>query len=222
MTGGQDRAAAVRRVALAAAVRVPSVREAIASTATPPLKAGGLRHGTRRPGRRGVRPGSLIANPLVRVKGPGLVRLDTVLGGQLAVLTAREPDQALAGFCERCGLALLRIRAAPRQEDNPAQVRAACRPEDNPARAPEAADGGVPKADWTDVCLAAGDPAGPMRALIADPGLSVLVRPDGVIATIATGGRLPELPWPIRPRASPQLPDAYPAPRPDATSPVGS
>ena len=42
MTGGQDRAAAVRRIALAAAVRSERVREAIASTATPSLKAGAL------------------------------------------------------------------------------------------------------------------------------------------------------------------------------------
>ena len=119
MTGGQDRAAAVRRVALAAAVRVAPVREAIASTATPRLKAGALQHRAGRPGSRGIRAGSLIPNPLVRVKGPGLVRLDTVLAGQAAVLTAREPDQALAGFCERYGLALLRIRPGIRAGGQP-------------------------------------------------------------------------------------------------------
>ena len=42
MTGGQDRAAAVRRIALAAAVRSKHVRQAMASTATPRLKAGAL------------------------------------------------------------------------------------------------------------------------------------------------------------------------------------
>ena len=42
MTGGQDRAAAVRRIALAAAVRSEHVRQAMASTATPRLKAGAL------------------------------------------------------------------------------------------------------------------------------------------------------------------------------------
>ena len=40
MTGGQDRAAAVRRIALAAAVRSERIRDAIASTATPRLTAG--------------------------------------------------------------------------------------------------------------------------------------------------------------------------------------
>jgi 3-(3-hydroxy-phenyl)propionate hydroxylase len=203
MTGGQERAAAVRRVALAAAVRVAPVREAIASTATPPLKAGALQHGTRRPGRHGIRAGSLIANPLVRVKGPGLVRLDAVLGGQTAVLTAREPDQPLADFCDRYGLALLRIRPESVPENSPGPLR-------------EAAERAAGRARWTDVCLAVGDPAGPLGALIADPGLSVLVRPDRVIAAVAAGRSLPEVPWPIRlQQASTQHPDAPPVPRPD-------
>ncbi len=197
MTGGQDRVAAVRRVALAAAVRVKPVREAIASTATPRLKAGALQHGTRRPGRREIRPGALISNPVVSM-GPGPVRLDVVLAGKTAVLTAREPDRALARFCDRYGLALLRIR--------PQSV-----PEDDPGPPRQSADGGVRKPDWTDVRLPAGDPAGPMRALIADPGLSVLVRPDRVIAAVAAGGGLPEVPWPIRPPASPLHTDAHPA-----------
>jgi len=197
MTGGQDRAAAVRRVALAAAVRVAPVREAIASTATPALKAGALQHRAGRPGRRGVRVGSLIPNPLILGKGPGPVRLDAVLAGRAAVLTAREPDQALAGFCERYGLALLRIR--------PGSV-----PQDKPVPPREAADGGARTVGWADVCLPAGDPAGPVRALIADPGLSVLVRPDCVIAAVAGGRRPPEVPWPIRP----QYPDTHMCPDP--------
>ena len=204
MTGGQDRAAAVRRVALAAAVRVAPVREAIASTATPRLKAGALQHGTGRPGRRAVRAGSLIPNPLVRGKGPGPVRLDAVLAGQAAVLTAREPDQALAGFCERYRLALLRIRPGSVPEDNAAALR-------------EAAAEDAREARWTDVCLPPGDLAGPLRVLIADPGLSVLIRPDRVIAAVAAGGSLPEVPWPIRP----QHPNTPTASRPDlAISPA--
>jgi 3-(3-hydroxy-phenyl)propionate hydroxylase len=186
MTGGQDRAAAVRRVALAAAVRVAPVREAIASTATPRLKAGALQHRTGRPARRRVRAGSLIPNPLVRVKSPEPVRLDAVLAGQAAVLTAREPDHALAGFCERYRLALLRIRPGSVPEDSLVPLREAA----------EAAR----RARWTDVCLPPGDLASPLRALIADPGLSVLLRPDRVIAAVAAGGRLPEVPWPIRPQ----------------------
>ena len=194
MTGGQDRAAAVRRVALAAAVRVAPVREAIASTATPPLKTGALQHRAGRPGSRRIRAGSLIPNPLVRMTGPGLVRLDAVLAGQTAVLTAREPDQALAGFCERYGLALLRIRARSM-------------PDDKPGPLPEAGECGTGEAPWTDLCLSADEPAGPIRALLADPGLSVLVRPDRVIAAVAAGRRQPEVPWPIRPMARPLHPE---------------
>ena len=202
MTGGQDRAAAVRRVALAAAIRVAPVREAIASTATPPLKAGALQHRAGRPGNRRIRAGSLIPNPLVRVKSPGPLRLDAVLAGQAAVLTAREPDQALAGFCERYRLALLRIRPASVPEDNLVPLREAAAEDARTAR-------------WTDVCLPPGDLASPLRALIADPGLSVLVRPDRVIAAVAAGGRLPEVPWPIRPH----YPDARLCPDP-AISPA--
>jgi 3-(3-hydroxy-phenyl)propionate hydroxylase len=208
MTGGQDRAAAVRRLALAAAVRVAPVREAIASTATPPLKSGALQHGTRRPGRQGVRAGSLIGNPLVRVRGSGLVRLDTVLAGQAAVLTAREPDQPLAGFCDRYGLALVLIRQGSVPEDSPGPLR-------------EAEDRAAGKAPSTDVCLASRNPTGPLGALIADPDLSVLVRPDSVIAAVAAGRSLPEVPWPIRPQASPRHPDVPRVSRPDpAISPA--
>ena len=49
MTGGQGRAAAVRRAALAAAVRSARVRESIVSTASPRLKAGALQRATRMP-----------------------------------------------------------------------------------------------------------------------------------------------------------------------------
>ena len=48
MTGGQDRAAAVRRIALAAAVRNDSISEFMGSTATPRLKAGALQQPPRR------------------------------------------------------------------------------------------------------------------------------------------------------------------------------
>ncbi len=187
MTGGQDKAAAVRRVALAAAVRIAPVREGIASTATPPLKTGALRHRTGRPGTRRIRAGSLIPNPLVCVESLRPVRLDAVPAGQAAILTAREPDQALTGFCGRYGLALLRLRAGSVPDDNPV-----------PLREPAAEDARKPR--WTDVYLHPHDLAGPLRALIADPGLSVLLRPDRVIAAVAAGGRLPEVPWPIRPQ----------------------
>src|SRR5208282_2931459 len=68
MTGGQDRAAAVRRIALAAAVRSERICQAMGSTATPRLKAGALQPAPRLlpsgiPA--ALRPGGLIPNPLV-------------------------------------------------------------------------------------------------------------------------------------------------------------
>ena len=135
---------------------------------------------------------------------PRPVRLDAILAGRTTVLTAREPEEALADLCDRYGLQLLRIRPGFVPEDNAVPLR-------------EAAAEDARKARWTDVCLAAADPADPMGALIADPGLSVLIRPDRVIAAIAPGRSLPEVPWPIRP----QHPNTPPASRPDlAISPA--
>ena len=102
MTGGQDRAAAVRRVALATAVRSEHVRQAMASTATPRLKTGALQRPPRRLLPSGIpaalRPGGLIPNPLVSAGDGPPVQLDAILAGRTAVLTARRPDPALTGF----------------------------------------------------------------------------------------------------------------------------
>jgi 3-(3-hydroxy-phenyl)propionate hydroxylase len=192
MTGGQDRAAAVRRIALAAAVRSDRACEVIASTATPRLKTGALHQRppllrSRTPAT--LRPGGLIANPLVTA-GAGLpmgdgapagedvpVRLDVVLRGRTAVLTARQPDPGLVDLCDRHGLLLVKISAP------------AAAGESAPAPGPQPARG------WADVRLAGHGGAAPLQALISDPMLSVVVRPDRVIAAVATGSRLPRLPW---------------------------
>ena len=180
MTGGQDRAAAVRRIALAAAVRSKHVREAMASTATPRLKAGVLQAAPRLlpsgiPA--ALRPGGLIPNPLVQAGDGTPVRLDAILDGRTAVLTARRPDPALTGFCRRHGLALVRISSTP---------------------GTQTPGGPGPQQDtgWIDVRLAGTPPAG-MRALAAYPALTVIVRPDRVIAAAGTRCRLPHLPWHI-------------------------
>jgi len=195
MTGGQDRAAAVRRVALAAAVRIPPVRDALAATATPRLKVGALQRGTwRMPGRPGsrVRPGSLIPNPLVLVPGAAPVRLDTLLAGRITMLITREPEAALADLCDRYGIQLLRVRAATAPDDPARPGSPAAR---QPGRAPRR---------WIEVRLVGGEPTGPMQAMLARPALSVLVRPDRVIAATADGHRLPAVPWPIRPHTTAQ------------------
>jgi 3-(3-hydroxy-phenyl)propionate hydroxylase len=202
MTGGQDQAAAVRRIALAAAVRSDRVSEFMGATATPRLKTGALQHAPRRPFGPGIpaplRPGGLFPNPLVTAGDGPPARLDTILAGRTAVLTTRCPDAGLAGFCRRRGLVLARI-SAPGTEPPSTQQ----------------------DAGWIDVRLA-GDaaPAG-LRALIADPALTVLVRPDRVVAAVGTRSRLPRLPWHIPAAAGPERPaTAPPAAHPEPAPPV--
>ena len=210
MTGGQDRAAAVRRIALAAAVRSERVCQAMGSTATPRLKAGAL----QRPPRlilsgipSALRPGGLIPNPLVSAGDGPPVRLDAILAGRTAVLTARRPDAGLADFCRQHGLVLVRISSSHAAG--------------TPGR--PAAD---PDAGWIDVRLA-GDrrPAG-LRALAAlgsNPALTVVVRPDRVVAAVAPRCRLPRLPWPIPATAGRGSPvTAHPPAHPDHARPFPS
>src|SRR5271166_4617442 len=200
MTGGQDRAAAVRRIALAAAVRSDRISEFMGSTATPRLKAGALQQPARRLLPSGIpaalRAGGLIPNPLVSAADGPPVRLDTILAGRTAVLTARRPDAGLADFCRRHGTVLVRISRTS-GTDTPA------------------GPGAGEDADWIDVRLA-GDalPAG-MRALTADPALTVIVRPDRVVAAVEPRSRLPRLPWYVPASAV----SGYPAPAPSPARP---
>ena len=205
MTGGQDRAAAVRRIALAAAVRSDRICQAMGSTATPRLAAGALQPSPRRFLPSGIPPalrvGSLIPNPLVSAGDGTPVRLDAILAGRPAVLTARHPDAGLAGFCRRHGLVLARISA--------------------PGTGTPPGPGAQQDDRWIDVRLA-GDttPAG-LRALAADPALTVLVRPDRVVAAAGTQSRLPRLPWNIPAAAGPERPaTAPPAAHPESAVPV--
>jgi 3-(3-hydroxy-phenyl)propionate hydroxylase len=200
MTGGQDRTAAVRRIALAAAVRSKHVRQAMASTATPPLKTGALQPVPRfQPSgiSAALRPGGLIPNPLVSVGDGTPVRLDAVLAGRTAVLTARRPDPALTGFCRRHGLALVRIST--------------------PGTQTHGWPGTQEDAGWIDVRLAGSTPPAGVRALTANPALTVIVRPDRVIAATGTRYRPPRLPWHIpatagRGHAAATHPPANPGP----------
>ena len=205
MTGGQDRAAAVRRIALAAAVRSDRICQAMGSTATPRLKTGALQHAPRRPFGSGIpaplRAGGLFPNPLVSAGDGPPARLDAILAGRPAVLTARRPDAGLAGFCRRHGLVLARISAPG---TGTPQDRA-------PGRTP---------AGSTSVSPATHRPPG-LRALAADPALTVLVRPDRVVAAAGTRSRLPRLPWYIPAAAGPERPaTAPPAAHPESASPV--
>ncbi|HEX9352885.1 MAG TPA: hypothetical protein VF933_03565 [Streptosporangiaceae bacterium] len=120
------------------------------------------------------------------------VRLDAILAGRPAVLTARRPGAGLADFCRRHGLVLARISA--------------------PGTGTPPRPGAQQDAGWIDVRLV-GDaaPAG-MRALVADPALTVLVRPDRVVAAVGTRSRLPRLPWYIPAAIGPERPATAPRP----------
>ena len=181
MTGGQDRAAAIRRVALAAAVRSARLRDAMASTATPRLKTGALQHTSRRSLLAGVpsalRPGGLIPNPLVTIGDGAPVRLDTILAGRAAVLTGRRPDAELIGFCHRHGLVLVQISNTAPNTGNTRQP------------------GAGPDTDRIGIRLVAGRRAAGLQVLATNPALTVIVRPDRVIAAVEGRHRLPRLPW---------------------------
>jgi hypothetical protein len=56
--------------------------------------------------------------------------------------------------------------------------------------------GADPDAGWTDVHLAADPRPACLQALAANPALTVIVRPDRVIAAVEPQCRLPRLPWP--------------------------
>jgi 3-(3-hydroxy-phenyl)propionate hydroxylase len=205
MTGGQDRAAAVRRIALAAAVRSDRICQAMGSTATPRLKAGALQPSPQRflpsgiP--RALRAGGLIPNPLVSAGDGAPVRLDAILAGRPAVLTARRPDAGLADFCLRHGLVLARISAS--------------------GTGTASGPGFHQDADWIDVRLASDAAPSGLRALVADPALTVLVRPDRVVAAVGTRSRLPRLPWYIPAVPGPERPaTAPPAAHPESAFPV--
>jgi 3-(3-hydroxy-phenyl)propionate hydroxylase len=209
MTGGQDRAAAARRIALAAAVRSERVRQAMGSTATPRLKAGALQHAPRRVLPSGIpaalRPGGLVPNPLVQAGDGPSARLDAILAGRTAVLTARRPDPALTDFCRRHGLVLVRISSTPGTHT-------------------PGGPGTQQDAGWIDVRLAGDEPPAGMRALMvlgSNPALTVIVRPDRVIAAAGTRCRLPRLPWYVPATAGAGRPAAAPPPaHPDPAGPL--
>jgi 3-(3-hydroxy-phenyl)propionate hydroxylase len=202
MTGGQDQAAAVRRIALAAAVRSDRISQAMGSTATPRLKTGALQQAPRRPFGPGIpaplRPGSLFPNPLASAGDGPPARLDTILAGRTAVLTTRQPDPALTEFCRRHGLILARISTPGTEPPGTGQ-----------------------DAGWIDVRLAGDTSPASLRALATDPALTVLVRPDRVVAAVGTRSRLPRLPWHIPAAAGPEhSATAPPAAQPESASPV--
>ena len=95
------------------------------------------------------------------------------------MLTARRPDAALADYCRRHGLVLVRI-STPGTEP-PSTQR---------------------DAGWIDVRLADDGRPAALTVLLSNPALTVIVRPDRVVATVEPKYRLPRLPWPVPASAS--------------------
>ncbi|MBO3752198.1 bifunctional 3-(3-hydroxy-phenyl)propionate/3-hydroxycinnamic acid hydroxylase [Streptosporangiaceae bacterium NEAU-GS5] len=174
MTGGQN-AAAVRRFLLGVAVRSARVRDAVASTATPRLRGGALRQTSAlsRPP-RALRVGALIPNPPLCLISGEQVRLDDLLDGAPAMVTARRPEPRLVDVCRRRDITLVRVTDGTDAEPN----------------------GG-----WVDVRLASGRTTG-LHALVDDPSLTVLVRPDRYIAAVGTRSQPPHLTWTTTDRRS--------------------
>ena len=103
------------------------------------------------------------------------------------MLTARRPDPALTDFCRRHGLVLVRISSTS-------------------GTGTPAGPGAGEDADWIDVHLAGDAPPAGMRALavlVSNPALTVVVRPDRVIAAVEPRHRLPHLPWYVPASAMP-------------------
>ena len=182
MTGGQDRAAVVRRVVLAAACRSARFRALIADPSTPLLRTGALQEvGRLARGPRHLRVGGLVGNPAVRTHDGAATCLDDVLRRRAAVLTARRPGPSLVDLCRRHGLLLLRVVPAGRGGGGAAA----------------GVGGGWAQAEVIDTR------GGGLAALLGDPGLAVLVRPDRVVAVGARRPQLPAPPWSLRPVPSP-------------------
>ena len=123
-----------------------------------------------------LRPGGLIPNALVSTGDGPPVRLDAILAGRAAVLTGRCPDAELAGFCHRHGLVLVQISDTP-------NTRILRQP------------GTEPDTDRIGIRLVADRRAADLQVLAANPALTVIVRPDRVIAAVERRPRLPRLPW---------------------------
>ncbi|NNN29226.1 bifunctional 3-(3-hydroxy-phenyl)propionate/3-hydroxycinnamic acid hydroxylase [Streptomyces sp. S3(2020)] len=108
MTGGQDRAAALRRTALGVVCRIPAITSYAAGHGLgPALPRGPLAYdGRRLTGRRLA--GTLVPQPRVTT-GSGSVRLDDVLGDSFAVLAAVPPAPAMRAVAQALGARVLHL-----------------------------------------------------------------------------------------------------------------
>lgn len=108
MTGGQDGAAHIRRVALAIAVRIPGVTEKVIDAQPPAFPDGPA---VQKVGRRDRVTGALLPQPWVRTEA-GRARLDEVTGGGYSILVAGEPDIRLLAAARDFGARVVRLLPA--------------------------------------------------------------------------------------------------------------
>ncbi|MFJ6986010.1 MULTISPECIES: bifunctional 3-(3-hydroxy-phenyl)propionate/3-hydroxycinnamic acid hydroxylase [unclassified Streptomyces] len=107
MTGGQDRAAALRRTAVTAAARIPGVTARAARDLSPALRAGPLVQ--RRTGHPRGLPGTSAPQPWARTGAGDRVRLDQLLGDSFAVLTAVPPTPSLRALAAALGARIVPV-----------------------------------------------------------------------------------------------------------------
>lgn len=113
MTGGQGRAALIRRLVLRTACRLPGFAGKVLDTGSPALAPGPLV--ARSPLRRHQLVGTLVPQPWVLVEGRRQ-RLDDVLGAGFAVLTTARVDPDLLLLAHRLQAPVLVLGAAVQDE----------------------------------------------------------------------------------------------------------
>lgn len=107
MTGGQDRAATVRRLVLQAVCRLPGGTDLL-DRPLPPIASAALSQRSRFGANPSRLVGSFVPQPFVTWNGRR-TRLDDVLGPGFAVLGGRETDATLAGVGHRLGARVVTV-----------------------------------------------------------------------------------------------------------------
>ncbi|MCB0894901.1 MAG: bifunctional 3-(3-hydroxy-phenyl)propionate/3-hydroxycinnamic acid hydroxylase [Nocardioides sp.] len=113
MTGGQDRAAAVRRVAIAVLCRVPGFTGTVIDTTTPRLR-GGVALGSARVAGALV-PNAVVADAVVADAAGEGQRLDAALGHRVGVVTTADAPLAVRRAAEAAGLPVVVADGLPRR-----------------------------------------------------------------------------------------------------------
>jgi 3-(3-hydroxy-phenyl)propionate hydroxylase len=111
MTGGQGRAAVVRRVALAVLCRLPGFTTAVLDTTTPRLTGAIALRRSR--GERAVVGGLMPNLDVPTVSGP--VRLDSFLGHRSGIVVTGPPSPRLRAAAEAASLPMVEVADVPRR-----------------------------------------------------------------------------------------------------------